>query len=232
MGTFDRLAGIYRGLERLAFGRDLERARFCWLERLSACRSMLILGEGDGRCLERLVRVAPVAHIHCVDASAAMLTRAARRIAGTEAESRVRFEQADAFSIPLAPGAYDAVLTFFFLDCFPTDRVEALIHRIVPSLRPEAKWLFADFVVPAKGVRRLRARIWLAVLYGFFRWQTKLAARALPDSEGALRAAGWVAKAECEFNRGFVRSAIYARSKSLNVDPGVDRVADLRLRSQ
>ena len=97
MGTFDRLAGIYRGLERLAFGRDLERARFCWLERLSACRSMLILGEGDGRCLERLVRVAPVAHIHCVDASAAMLTRAARRIAGTEAESRVRFEQADAF---------------------------------------------------------------------------------------------------------------------------------------
>ena len=217
MGTFDRLAGIYGGLERLAFGRDLERARFCWLERLNGCRSILILGEGDGRCLECLVRVAPVAHIHCVDASAAMLTRAARRIAGTEAESRVRFEQADAFSVPLAPGAYDAVLTFFFLDCFPTGRVEELIGRIGPSMAPDALWLFADFVVPAQGVRRLRARIWLAVLYGFFRWQTKLAARALPDSEGALRAAGWVVEAQGEFNRRFVRSAVYARSKSLDV---------------
>ena len=61
--NFDRLAGIYRLLEFLAFGRDLERARFRLLETLAECHSVLVLGEGDGRCLARLARVAPEARI-------------------------------------------------------------------------------------------------------------------------------------------------------------------------
>jgi ubiquinone/menaquinone biosynthesis C-methylase UbiE len=93
--NFDRLAGIYRALEYIAFGRDLERARFFHLDRLSESRSILVLGEGDGRCLERLVSAAPKARIDCLDFSPAMLACAARRIVDHEAVQRVTFRQAD-----------------------------------------------------------------------------------------------------------------------------------------
>ena len=85
--NFDPLARLYRALEYLAFGGDLERARFCLLDHLAGRRSILILGEGDGRCLARLLPLAPEARIHCLDASPAMLARAGARIANTAAQS-------------------------------------------------------------------------------------------------------------------------------------------------
>lgn len=112
--SFDRLAGLYRPLEFLAFGRDLERARFHFLPRLHDRRNILVLGEGDGRCLARLVQAAPLSRIHCIDASTAMLARAEARIAGTEAHARVTFECRDIMAARLTPATYDAVVTLFF----------------------------------------------------------------------------------------------------------------------
>jgi SAM-dependent methyltransferase len=207
--SFDRLARGYRALEFAAFGRDLERARFCFLDRLRDCRSVLVLGEGDGRCLARLVRIAPQARIHCVDASAAMLALASSRIAGTDAK-RVEFEHADAFSLRPPPAHYDAVVTFFFFDCFPADQVSLLVDRLRPSLRAGAPWLWADFALPPAGWRRWRARVWVAALYVFFRWQTGLPARALPPTESILERAGLRREEVRDFQRGLVRSACYA----------------------
>ena len=207
--NFDPLARGYRALEFLAFGRALERARFCLLDRLTGCRDLLVLGEGDGRCLARLVQVAPAARIHCIDASAAMLARAEARLAGNAARARVTFECADILSVSLPPARYDAVTTLFFLDCFTVDQVTALVARVRPSLQPDARWLFADFALPPGGWGRLRARAWLALLYAFFRWQTGLAVRALPPSEEILRGAGFRLEAAREFQRGLVRSALF-----------------------
>src|SRR5690349_4974913 len=118
-GSFDRLARIYQPLERLAFGRDLERARFCFLDELRDCRSILLLGEGDGRSLARLTRLAPRAEFHCIDGSARMLRRAAARLdEAPDVSRRVRFEQADILNTPLEAERYDGITTFFFLDCF------------------------------------------------------------------------------------------------------------------
>ncbi len=54
---------------------------------------------------------------------------------------------------------------------------------------------------------RLRAQIWLWLLYTFFRWQTGLAPRHLPPSEEVLHAAGFQTAATREFQGGLVRSA-------------------------
>jgi len=178
--SFNRLAGIYRTLEYIAFGRELERARFMYLDRLRECRSILVLGEGDGRCLERLVSAAPHARIDCLDLSSAMLARAARRLSGRNEASRVDFRQADLLTAELPSRHYDAVVTFFFLDCFDAVQAENVMTRIQTSLLPGALWLWADFNLPEKGMARVRARIWLAILYTYFRWQTGLAARKLP----------------------------------------------------
>ena len=206
--NFDRLAQIYRALERLAFGRSLERARFCFLDRLSTCEHILVLGEGDGRCLERLSRIAPAARIHCIDASRAMLARAEARLPDA-AKARVVFEQADVLGKAFAPARYDAVVTLFFLDCFTADQVAAIIAAVTPALSAGAPWLFADFAVPDGRLASWRARIWLKALYLFFRWQTGLAARSLPPSEPRLRAQGFQCREEQDFDRGFVRSAVY-----------------------
>ena len=206
---FDGLARAYRGLEFLAFGRDLERARFCLLDRLRDCRDILILGEGDGRCLAQLVRAAPAARIRCVDASGAMLARAAARLTDPAARARVAFDRADALSLPLPAARYDAVVTLFFLDCLLPDQVAALVGRVQASLRPGARWLWADFAWPRRGWRLWRARATLRVLYTFFRWRTGLPARALPPAEEILERAGFAREAEREFQGGFIRSALF-----------------------
>ena len=209
--NFDRLARFYRALEFLAFGRDLERARFCFLPELAGCRSILVLGEGDGRCLARLVRLAPEARIDCIDLSPAMLARAGRRLEGTGGAERVRFIQGDALARPVPEARYDAVVTFFFLDCFTTPEVETIARRISAGLLPGARWLFADFVLPPRGWRRCRARVWVAVLYAFFHWETRLSTRSLPASEAALAAEGWRPERIRDFQQGLVRSAIFRR---------------------
>jgi len=209
--NFDRLARMYRALEFAAFGPALERARFCFLDRLAGCHDILVLGEGDGRCLERLAALAPDARIHCVDASAAMLARAAARVAAANVNRRLTFEKTDVLALGVPPGHYDAVVTFFFLDCFRPETVVELVSRVEAGLRPGALWLFADFVLPPRGWTRLRARVWLAVLYAFFRWETGIHASSLPPSETILEQAGFTRTAVRDFQCGLVRSAVFKK---------------------
>jgi ubiquinone/menaquinone biosynthesis C-methylase UbiE len=211
--SFDRLARIYRPLEYGAFGHDLERARFCFLEKLRDCRDILVLGEGDGRCLKKLVRAAPDAHIDCLDLSPAMLARAEARLPA-EARTRVTFRQADLLNAILPDKTYDAVVTLIFLDCFTAEQTADIVHRIAASLRPGARWLWADFVLPPRGLARLRARVWLAVLYAFFQWQTTLSARVLPPAEELIAAEGFVREAEQIFQWGLVRSVVFSQPGS------------------
>lgn len=211
--NFDRLARPYRALEVLAFGRDLERARFCLLDRLAAARSILIIGEGDGRCLERLTTLAPQARIDCFDASEKMLGLARSRLAASNpaALERVRFQQADARANALLPAAYDAAVTLFFLDCFTAQEAAEVVGRIAPSLAPGALWLFADFSMPAAGWRRFRARLWLGLLYFFFRLETGLSARKLPPAEELIRAAGLEPVDERPRQQGLLRTVLFRK---------------------
>jgi ubiquinone/menaquinone biosynthesis C-methylase UbiE len=212
MSGFDRLARWYRAVEFLAFGRDLERARFHFLPRVAGATEILLLGEGDGRCAARLAALAPQARITCVDSSPGMIRRAEARLAGHPAADRVGFVCADVFAFDPGPRRYDAVATLFFLDCFTPAEVATLVPRIGACLAPGAPWLFADFRVPPAGWARLRARAWLAFLYAFFRWETALRVSALPPSEEILAAHGWAPAACRDFQHGLLRSAIFAQS--------------------
>ncbi|PTX92507.1 class I SAM-dependent methyltransferase [Opitutus sp. ER46] len=205
---FDPLARSYRTLEFLAFGADLERVRFCQLHRLAGARRILVLGEGDGRCLARLLEIAPDATIDCVDLSAAMLRRAEARLSA-EARRRVTFSCADARTVALRRSGYDGVVTFFFLDCLLPEEMSALVSRLAQHLAPGGLWLWGDFNLPASGWRRWRATAWLTLLYAFFRWQTGLRVRQLPDAEAALTAAGLHVEASRSFQHGLLRSAVY-----------------------
>jgi predicted O-methyltransferase YrrM len=209
---FDRLARWYRAAEFLAFGRDLERARFAFLPRLAGAAELLLLGEGDGRCAERLAALAPQARITCVDSSPGMIRRAEARLAKSSARDRVAFVCSDVFAYDPGSRRFDGVATLFFLDCFTPAEVAALVPRIGSHLVPGAPWLFADFRLPPRGLARLRARAWLAFLYAFFRWETSLRVSALPPAEEILGTNGWAPSGCRDFQHGLLRSAVYERA--------------------
>lgn len=207
---FSRLTRSYRALEFLAFGRDLERARFRFLELLCDARAILVLGEGDGRCLARLCETAPLAQIHCIDSSPGMIAAAAARSASQD-RSRIHFVCADATTTPLPKASLDGVITCFFLDCFEEREVSALVNRVAAQVSTGGRWLFADFVIPAHGWGRLRARAWVGLLYIFFGWSTGLKTRRLPPSERILRDAGFALEAVEDYQAGLIRSAVYRK---------------------
>ena len=207
--SFDRLARIYAALERLAFGRSLERARFAHLDALAAARRILVVGDGDGRCLARLLQVAPAASIHAIDTSRAMLHRAAARVPPADRQ-RVTFERADVrFFQPR--GSIDAVVTMFVIDCLTRDEAAAMIGTLAGALKAGGDWLWADFVEPPSGWRRLRARLWLRFLYWFFRVTTNLQVRDVPPAERLFDAAGLVPAAVLELQHGMVRSVRFRK---------------------
>ena len=211
MKSFDRVAGAYQALEYIAFGRSLETARHAHAARLRDCRNVLVIGEGDGRFLERFLRVAPHAHVRCIDSSPEMVARAGRRL-GADARTRVSFVCGDARTADMEPSTYDAVVTLFVLDCLPPEEVARLGRRLARSLQPEGLWLFADFAIPARGWRRLRASAWVSVLYAFFRWQTGLSVRSLPPSEAILGSIGLRVLADRTFQHGLLRAVLYSKN--------------------
>lgn len=214
-GDYRRLARVYRALEYVAFGRDLERTRFALLPALVGCRDILIVGEGDGRFLQRLLRLNPQARVHCLDLSPAMLAQARQRI--QSGHDRVRFTAADIRTAGLPSRHYDAVVTCFVLDGFSAEDCAAVIARISAALRPGALWLWADFVLPRAGLSRCRAQIWLTVLFTFFRWQTGLAVQTLPPAENLIIAAGFEPRAARTLQRGLLRSALFSQPGSVTL---------------
>ena len=210
--NFDSVARLYSWLEFAAFGRVLERARFVHLDHLRDCQDILLLGDGDGRALERILDIAASSRIVSIDASRRMLDLANRRVADSH-RSRVTLQQRDARELSLAPWSLDAVVTQWFLDCFTADETAALVRAVAPAIRPGGIWLFADFAVPSHGVARFAAQAVTTSLYAFFRWRTGLSAQTLPPSETEIRGAGFVPVTEASFAGGMLRSVVFKKSE-------------------
>lgn len=188
--SFDRLARPYLWLERLAFGRALERCRLFYLPRLAGRRQALVLGDGDGRFLARLLAQNPDLRANAVDLSPAMLhllqSRCLRASPTAHLRLRIHHQDSRAFT-PIQPP--DLVVTHFFLDCLTPDEVDRLATRLAPTLAPGALWLVSDFRIPP-GPPRLPAKLLVRSLYLAFRILTGLRTTELPDHARSLMGAG------------------------------------------
>jgi spermidine synthase len=202
------LAPWYRWIEYAAFGRALERRRFAFLPRLTDAGRVLILGEGDGRTVERLLAIAPDARVDVVEVSPEMIALAGRRVRGS---GRVQFHQSDARAHRRPAGWYDGIITNFFLDCFTDEEVAPLIAELASELSPDGTWIIAEFAIPPRGWRRLHARIWIWTMYRFFGITTGLRAKRLPAIERLLREAGMTRVEQQKERAGLMVSEIWRR---------------------
>jgi ubiquinone/menaquinone biosynthesis C-methylase UbiE len=141
-----------------------------------------------------------------------MIAVARQRLSGRADARRVEFVQADARALELPAQHFDAIVTLLFLDCFPEVEARALVEKLTAAAQPGALWLFSDFAVPAAGFRRWRARVWLALLYFFFRRTTRLSARVLPDATASFRRNGWELAARHDWQAGLLTSALWRRA--------------------
>jgi SAM-dependent methyltransferase len=186
--NFDSIARPYRWLEYLSFGPMLERCRFYWLPQLKEARRALVLGDGDGRFLARLLAANPQIEADVVDLSPAMLRLLTRQVELADAADRVTVHCIDARQFE-PEGSYDLVVTHFFLDCFTTEELYGLASRIQQHLAPGARWVVSEFAIPG-GWASFPARFVILGLYAAFDLLTGLRLTQLPDYASAFHSAG------------------------------------------
>jgi len=203
--NFDRVARIYRWAEYASLGPLLQRTRTHFLSQLADHRSALVLGDGDGRFLARLMRENPASHATAVDTSATMLRLLRQRCCDA---SRLQTMQASALDVDV-PRGVDLVVTHFFLDCLSQVDVEALVQRIAGQTEPGMLWLLSDFQVPERPIVGPLSKVYIRGLYLAFGILTGLRVRSLPDPQGALRRAGFTCIARHEKLRGLIYTEIW-----------------------
>jgi SAM-dependent methyltransferase len=191
--NFNLIARPYRWLEYLTLGPGLERCRQHFLPNLAGRTHALVLGDGDGRFLARLLQQNPTLQADAVDISATMLHLLRERChrASPSAATRLKAHHAEAlaFLATSTIGPYDLVVTHFFLDCLTQPELNQLASSIAPRLVPGSLWLVSDFSIPS-GSMRWPAKLLVRALYLAFRILTGLRVSRLPDHATALSAAG------------------------------------------
>jgi trans-aconitate methyltransferase len=211
--SFDGVALWYRTLETIAFGNALQRARVACLGEIGSPRRALIVGEGNGRFLAGLLQRHPLIKIDCIDSSQRMLDLARQSILRTVPDEigRVTFLHDDAISW-MPRDRYDLIVTHFLLDCFTVQRIGSIVAKLAQAAAPKAAWLLADFRVPEAGFTHWHARVWLAVMYWFFRSVAQIEARDLVDPSPFLLAEGFVLERQLLFRYGMLKSELWRRN--------------------
>ena len=206
--NFDRVAAIYRWAEYISLGPLLQRTRTHFLTQLNNPRHALVLGDGDGRFLEQLLRRYPDCTTLAADISPAMLAKLRTRCAF--AGARLTTLHCSALEIDTPPST-DLIVTHFLLDCFTQPEVDALTIRLASQLSPGALWLVSDFALPSSRVLRPFARAYITSLYAAFRLLTGLRVRHLPDPQSALIRAGLHLIARKSFLFGLLYTELWQR---------------------
>lgn len=209
--NFDRIARPYRWLEYMTFGPWLARCRSTQLGNLTGAHHALLLGDGDGRFLARLLQAQPALTADVVDSSHSMLRILDRRIrrSGSFGRQRICLYHADALEWS-AGGSYDLIVSHFFLDCFFPDQLEQLFDRLLPHVLPGAQWVISEFAIPRNVFAAYLARGLIALLYRAFGVLTGLPVRALPDYATSLLRRGLVPSHDRRYLAGLLCSQVWS----------------------
>ena len=214
--NFDLIARPYRWLEYLTFGPALARCRNHFLPQLTDRRAALVLGDGDGRFLARLLASNPRLYADAVDSSPAMLRLLTLRAHAAHPSAATRLNTHQCSALTFAPiGPYDLMVSHFFLDCLTQSEICTLTSHLAPHLAPNALWLISDFRIPTTPLQ-IPARILVRSLYLAFRALTGLRTTRLPDHASAIRAAGFICTAQHLSLAGLLTTELWAYTPAAN----------------
>lgn len=207
---FSRVARVYDQLAQVVFGQAQRRAQLAALRAglplAGSAPRVLVLGGGPGWVLTELLRQCPAARVLYLETSAAMQAQARARLARLAPEKQLQVEFRQGSERDLRPGEqFDAIVTFFVLDCFTLDEFLGALARLQAARRPGAPWLVADFRPP----RRWWQRGLLRAMYLFFGTAVGLRARQLPPWPTALARLGNSIRYQSDFYFGFIAGQVW-----------------------
>jgi Methylase involved in ubiquinone/menaquinone biosynthesis len=196
---FDRIAGVYDPLAKIVFGKAIRNAQLHFSNCIPTHSCVLIIGGGTGWIAEELIKQDPTLRIVLIDASQKMIDLAKLRLMGTNVELICGDEN------DLTVES-DVVITPFFLDLFPDEKLQRVIRKIQPSLKSDGLWIATDFVT-----ERWWHRIYLWMMYRFFKITTAIESNHLPDWQKAMLQNGFHSGDQKTFYKGFVKTICYKR---------------------
>lgn len=210
--NFDRVSKIYRWAEYFALGTLLEKTREHFIPHLSNRRRALVLGDGDGRFLAKLLAQNAALQAVAVDTSQQMLKLLTNRCAASAADVPARLTTLCASALTVQPPAdTDLIITHFFLDCLTQSEVDTLTRQLGEHVPAGTLWVVSEFAVPDRPLLHTFARLYIRCLYLAFRVLTGLQVRTLPDPQSALSAAGFERLNRYESAAGLLYSELWRR---------------------
>ncbi len=217
--NFNRVARIYRWAEYLTLGPLLQKARTHFLADLPALEmeraTVLVVGDGDGRFLARLLAQQTRLQAVAIDSSEAMLRLLRRRCRSYRDRLQTHHTSALKFFERCPENYYvDLIVTHFFLDCLTQPELDRLAGHLAAHTRPGALWLLSDFAIPSNPWLAPLAALYIRLLYLVFRLLTGLRATHLPDPASALSAAGFHRIARHNLLCGLLYTEIWQRGDS------------------
>jgi len=200
--NFDFIAKGYEKMEKLVFGSHLQKTRLSLLpevvQRLKPASSIVLIGDGDGRFFEELVKLQPDASYTYLEKSKRMLSLAQARI-----DSEVEWLHG---GIELIEGReFDLIVTHFVLDCYSGEEVKNLITSVTKQVKPEGLWLISDF----DGDAGWWARGLIFVMYQFFKRVARVYPQRLKSFDIYLELNHWQKVMERRMLKGLSYSQLW-----------------------
>jgi len=86
-----------------------------------------------------------------------------------------------------------------------------VITKLAHAAAPKSRWLVTDFAISLKGLRRVHAKIWLRMMYSFFRAVADLKAHELVDPSSFIQDTGFQLRQEIAGRLGLVKAQLWER---------------------
>lgn len=202
---FNAIAPYYDQLAKLVFGSVIREAQRVFLNEIKTGDTVLIVGGGTGWILRYVLEHNPK-KITYLESSRKMVALTLEKIVKDKLEN-VQVIHGDIWDFR-SHEMYDVLITFFFLDLFPSQRLENIMKILSRNVKDQGRWLFCDFQIH-------HARWWhkamVSSMYAFFRILSSIPAKALPDFSSSFSRLGWKSCRTKTFYGGMIVSNIFKR---------------------
>jgi len=209
---FDKVAVVYGFLEKVLFGSNLQRMRLKYLDRMENSKQILLVGEGCGFFLEKLLKVNEKAVITIVEPSERMIHQAKARVPVKDRERVVFCNMTFERFVPSK--TFDAAGTFFYWDCFRENQLKVFLPKLFDCLKAEGFLINVDFFElahPDGTGLKLTHFILLRILFGFFGFATGIENTRVLDIEPIAVAYGFYATDTCFDEKLPVKGQVFQR---------------------
>lgn len=209
LNNYDKIAKHYDFLSRLVFSKSQVNAQIDQLKYISKGDNILIVGGGTGWILEEVAALYPSGiQITYVEISEKMIDISKARHYGLNEVIFVNSGIEDFKS----DRTFDIIATPFLFDNFSKERAGGIFKKLDKLLKNEGLWFMVDFTTDHKNGRWWK-KLFLKIMYTFFKLAGNVEARSLADMTTHFNKASYLPMHEAFHYRQFIKATIYKKRK-------------------